>query len=54
MRPRKQKADRKTERLLVLVTVEQKKALTNTADAAGLPLSTWLLSLGLREAKRAS
>jgi hypothetical protein len=48
-RPKHRKADRKDEMIRVLVTTDQKKQLTAAADAAGLSVSSWLLSLGLRE-----
>ncbi len=48
-RPKHRKADRKDEMIRVLVTAEQKEKLTEAANAAGLSISSWLLSIGLRE-----
>ena len=47
---RKPKGDRKEKAILVRTTVEQKATLAAAAKRAGLDLSSWLRSLGLREA----
>jgi uncharacterized protein (DUF1778 family) len=44
--------ERKEEQIRVRLTVEQKKKLTTAAARAGLEVSTWLRSIGLREAER--
>ena len=49
---RKPKALRKEAIINVRLTDEQKTTLTSAATKAGLGVSSWLLSLGLREAKR--
>lgn len=49
---RKSKADRKEETIPIRCTVEQKQTLAEAAGQLGLPVSGWLLALGLREAKR--
>jgi hypothetical protein len=51
-RPRK--AVLKDQNILIRVTAEQKHALVAAAERAGLELSSWLRSLGLREAQRTS
>jgi len=48
-RPRKP-AGTKDDMVRMRVTGEQKKALNNAADRAGLELSAWLRQLALREA----
>jgi uncharacterized protein (DUF1778 family) len=50
---RKPKAQRKEADIRIRVTEAQKKTLVSAATAAGLGVSSWLLSLGLREAQRA-
>lgn len=40
---------RKDEVIRVRVSAEQKKSLTDAATSVGLGVSSWLLSLGLRE-----
>lgn len=47
---KKPKALRKEEMLRIRVTDEQKQALTNAAQRAGLDVSNWIRSLALREA----
>lgn len=47
---RKPKSERKDESILVRATTDQKATLTAAAKRAGLDLSSWLRSLGLREA----
>jgi uncharacterized protein (DUF1778 family) len=46
-RPRKPKAQQKTETIHVKATKEQKRALTEKANVANQPLSLWLLNVGL-------
>ncbi len=43
---------RKDEVIRVRVSAEQKKALTDAATGVGLGVSSWLLSLGLREVQK--
>jgi hypothetical protein len=52
-RPPKAPEDRRTVLIRVLATVEQADELREAAEEAGLPLSSWLLQLGLRTARRA-
>jgi uncharacterized protein (DUF1778 family) len=49
-RIKRRKATRKEEMVPIRMTAEQKATLAEAAQRRGLPLSTWLLSLGLREA----
>ena len=49
---RKPKALRKEESIRVRVTDAQKKTLTDAATRAGLGVSSWLLTIGLREAHK--
>ncbi|HEY3817057.1 MAG TPA: hypothetical protein VGL81_07800 [Polyangiaceae bacterium] len=49
---RKPKAQRKEDQIRIRVTDAQKKILTDAATRSGLGVSSWLLSLGLREAQR--
>lgn len=49
-RIKRRKATRKEELVPIRMTAEQKEKLVAAADRRGLPLSTWLLTLGLREA----
>ena len=49
-RIKRRKATRKEEMVPIRMTTEQKATLAEAAQRRGLPLSTWLLSLGLREA----
>jgi uncharacterized protein (DUF1778 family) len=42
---------KKTHSIQVRVTLEQKNALAAAANAAGLGLSTWLLTTGLEAAR---
>ena len=44
------KATRKEFMVPIRMTAEQKETLAAAAEHRGLPLSTWLLTLGLREA----
>lgn len=50
MKRRKPKAERKEADIRIRVTPEQKKVLTEAALRAGLDVSSWLRSLGMREA----
>ena len=50
MKRRKPDAARKDESIRILVTAEQKATLAAAAERAGLDLSSWLRSIGLREA----
>jgi uncharacterized protein (DUF1778 family) len=52
MKRRKVKAERKDDVIRLRVTSEQKQTLIDAAKAAGLEVSAWLRSLGLREAGR--
>jgi uncharacterized protein (DUF1778 family) len=52
MKRRKPKAESKNEVIQLRVSPEQKQTLMQAAKAAGLELSAWLRSLGLREAAR--
>lgn len=47
-RPQRRKAVRKDETVPIRMTTEQKETLAVAAEAAGMGLSTWLLSLGLK------
>ncbi len=49
---RKPKAARKEDSIRIRVTEAQKKALTDAAARAGIGVSSWLLTLGMREAQR--
>jgi uncharacterized protein (DUF1778 family) len=48
--PKRRKAVRKEEQIHVRVTSDQKAALVEAADRAGLGVSSWMLSVALREA----
>jgi uncharacterized protein (DUF1778 family) len=48
-RIKRRKAARKEEMVPIRMTADQKAALALAAERRGLPLSTWLLTLGLRE-----
>jgi hypothetical protein len=43
---------RKVEQVRVLVTANEKRALEAAAERAGLPVATWLRTVGLREAQK--
>lgn len=45
------KPERKTQSLLVRMTPGQKRLITEAAARAGMPLSTWLLVIGLERAR---
>jgi uncharacterized protein (DUF1778 family) len=47
---RKPKALRKEDSIRIRVSAEQKKTLTAAAERAGLDVSSWLRTLGMREA----
>lgn len=49
-RIKRRKATRKEEMVPIRMTTEQKATLATAAERRGLPLSTWLLTLGLKEA----
>jgi uncharacterized protein (DUF1778 family) len=51
---RKPKRERKEDRIIIRVTEEQKATLAQAATKTGLGVSPWLLSLGLKEAQRAT
>lgn len=48
-RIRRRKATRKEEMVQIRMTAEQKERLSAAAERRGLPMSTWLLTLGLQE-----
>jgi uncharacterized protein (DUF1778 family) len=48
-RIKRRKATRKEEMVPIRMTADQKVTLAAAAERRGLPLSTWLLTLGLRE-----
>jgi len=52
--PERRKAVRKDKGILIRVTEAQKEALTKAAGKEGLGLSSWLLSVALREITRAA
>ena len=49
-RIKRRKATRKEDTVQIRMTAEQKATLAEAAERRGLPLSTWLLTLGLKEA----
>jgi hypothetical protein len=49
---RKPKALRKEDQIRVLVTETEKDELTAAANRAGLPVASWLRSVGLQAARR--
>jgi uncharacterized protein (DUF1778 family) len=49
-RARKPTEARKSERIIIRVSEDQKRVLTKAAEREGLDVSTWLRSLGLRAA----
>jgi len=49
-RPKMRKGERREETIQIRVTVEEKRALTAAAKRAGLDVSAWLRSLGVRAA----
>lgn len=48
---KRRKAVRKDDQVRIRMTPEQKALLSAAAEKAGLGLSSWLLTLGLREAR---
>ena len=50
---KRRKAVRKEKGILIRVTEAQKEALTEAAQRAGLGVSSWMLSVALREIQRA-
>lgn len=50
MKRRKPKVQRKEDSIRIRVSAEHKKVLAEAAERAGLDVSSWLRSLGLREA----
>lgn len=50
-RIKRRKATRKEEMVQIRMTAEQKEVLAAAAERRGVPMSTWLLMLGLREAE---
>jgi uncharacterized protein (DUF1778 family) len=50
-RVKRRKEVRKDQDIRIRVTEEQKQTLTDAATRTGLGLSSWLLMVGLREAK---
>jgi uncharacterized protein (DUF1778 family) len=51
-RIKRRKEVRKEDSIRIRVTEEQKQTLTEAAERSGLGVSSWLLSVGLREAKK--
>ena len=49
---KRRKAVRKDKGILIRVTEAQKAVLAETAEKAGLGLSSWMLSVALREVQR--
>jgi hypothetical protein len=49
-RIKRRKVTRKEEMVPIRMTAEQKTRLVAAAERRGVPLSTWLLMLGLQEA----
>lgn len=49
---RKPKTQRKEESVRIRVTAQQKRILEEAAQRAGLDVSSWLRSLGLREVEK--
>lgn len=47
----RRKEVRKEDQIRIRVTSDQKETLTQAAEVAGLGVSSWLLSVGLREAR---
>ncbi len=50
--PKRRKAVRKDKVILIRATEAQKQALTEAAEETGLGLSSWILMVGLRAARR--
>ncbi len=51
---RKPAKARKDDQIRIRVTEEQKRAFTDAAERAGLDVSSWLRSLGMREVQHAA
>ncbi len=51
--PKRRKAVRKEDSIHIRVTSEQKAALQEAADKAGIGVSSWMLVTSLREARKA-
>lgn len=51
-RPKRPKHARKSENINVRVTAEQKAELMAAAERAGIGVSSWMLLLALREARK--
>jgi uncharacterized protein (DUF1778 family) len=51
-RIKRRKEVRKEDSIRIRVTEEQKQALTGAAERSGLGVSSWMLMLALREAKK--
>ena len=49
---KRRKTGRKDKGILIRVTKEQKEVLAETAENAGLGLSSWMLSVALRAAQK--
>ena len=49
---KRRKAVRKDKVILIRATEAQKEVLTRAAEAAGLGLSSWMLTVALREIQR--
>jgi uncharacterized protein (DUF1778 family) len=50
--PKRRKAVLKGEQIHIRVTTDQKATLVEASASAGLGVSSWMLSVALREAKR--
>lgn len=50
--PKRRKAVRKDKVILIRATEAQKQAMTEAAEKAGLGVSSWMLSVALREIQR--
>lgn len=51
-KPKQAKAERKNKGILIRVTAAQKRVLAETAKSTGLGLSSWMLSIALRAARK--
>jgi uncharacterized protein (DUF1778 family) len=51
-RPKRRKTVRKEENVNVRVTAEQKTELVAAAERAGIGVSSWMLTVALREARK--
>lgn len=50
--PKPRKTGRKTKGILIRVTEAQKRVLAKTAKNSGLGLSSWMLSVALRDVQK--